>query len=128
VLPFAAGTVVHGLNQQLGKLVTSMTLGPSALAVYTIGAYQIPIMGVVRSATGDILFPDMVQRGQVSPMAGLSLWNRANVLYRFVVFLFFTLLFFYADTFVTTLFTDQYVAAVPIFCSCCANASRCPPL
>ncbi|MDQ3775965.1 MAG: hypothetical protein M3461_17210 [Pseudomonadota bacterium] len=80
-----------------------------------LGAYQIPIMSVVRSAAGDVLFPDMVQRGQGSPMAGLSLWNRANVLYCFVVFPFFTVLFFYADTFVTTLFTDQYVAAVPIF-------------
>ena len=115
VLPFGAGTVVYGLNQQLGKLFTSMTLGPSALAVYTIGAYQIPITGLVRSAAGDVLFPEMVQRGQGSPMAGLSLWNRANVLYCFVVFPFFTVLFFYADTFVTTLFTDQYVAAVPIF-------------
>lgn len=115
VLPFGAGTVLHGLNHHLGKLFTSMTLGPSALAIYTIGAYQIPIMGVVRSAAGDVIFPDMVQRGQASPMAGLSLWNRVNVLYCFVVFPFFTLLFFYADTFVTTLFTDQYVTAVPIF-------------
>ena len=94
VLPFGAGTVVYGLNQQLGKLFTSMTLGPSALAVYTIGAYQIPITGLVRSAAGDVLFPEMVQRGQGSPMAGLSLWNRANVLYCFVVFPFFTVLFF----------------------------------
>ncbi len=115
VLPFGAGTVVYGLNNQLGKLFTSMILGPSALAVYTIGAYQIPIMGVVRSAAAEVLFPDMVQRGQASPMAGLSLWNRANVLYCFVVFPFFALLFFYADTFITTLFTDQYVTAVPIF-------------
>ncbi len=115
VLPFGAGTVLYGLNQQLGKLFTSMTLGPSALAVYTIGAYQIPIMGVVRSAAGDVLFPDMVRRGQARPMAGLSLWNRANVLYCFVVFPIFTLLFFYADGFVTTLFTDQYITAVPIF-------------
>ncbi|MCA1854189.1 MAG: TolC family protein, partial [Beggiatoa sp.] len=70
VLPFGAGTVVYDLNHQLGKLVTSMTLGPSALAVYTIGAYQVPVIGVVRSAAGDVLFPDMVQRGQASPMAG----------------------------------------------------------
>jgi O-antigen/teichoic acid export membrane protein len=118
VLPFGAGTVLYNLNQQLGKLFTSMALGPGALAIYTIGAYQIPIMGVVRSAAADILFPDMVQRGKADPMAGLTLWNRANVLYCFVVFPVFTLLFFYADVFVTTLFTDQYIAAVPIFRVC----------
>ncbi len=115
VLPFGAGTVLYGLNQQLGKLFTSMALGPSALAVYTIGAYQIPIMTVVRSAAGDVLFPDMVQRGKGNPMAGLKLWNRANVLYCFAVFPFFTLFFFYADTFIEVLFTEQYLAAVPIF-------------
>ncbi len=115
VLPFGTGTVLYALNQQLGKLFTSMVLGPSALAVYTIGAYQLPIMVLVRSAAGDVLFPDMVRRGKGNPLAGLSLWNRANVLYCSVVFPIFTLFFFYADTFIETLFTAQYLTAVPLF-------------
>ena len=49
------------------------------------------------------------------PLAGLRLWQRANVLYCFIVFPVFILLFYYADIFIRVLFTEQYVAAVTLF-------------
>lgn len=115
VLPFGAANVLNSLNQQLGKLFVSIALGPSALAIYTIGAYQVPIIGIVRTAAVDVLFPEMVQRGRRDPLAGLKLWQKANVLYLFAVFPCFILLFYYAETFITTLFTVQYQDAVSTF-------------
>jgi O-antigen/teichoic acid export membrane protein len=115
VLPYGCSALLSNLNADLGKLYTAVLLGPVALAIYTIGAYQVPVIGIVRSALNDVLFPEMVERNKTDPISGLRPWQKANVLYCFIVFPVFIVMFFYADIFIRVLFTDQYIAAVPIF-------------
>jgi len=45
----------------------------------------------------------------------LRLWQRSNVVFCFLLFPPFVLLMYYAELFVTTLFTDEYLPAVPVF-------------
>lgn len=115
IVPIGAGLVAANVNQRFGGIFIAASLGPSALAIYAIGIYQIPIIGIVRSAVSDVIFPDMVQRGHSDAQKTLDLWQRANVVFCFIVFPIFTLFMFYSEQFIVTMFTRNYIDAVPVF-------------
>jgi O-antigen/teichoic acid export membrane protein len=87
-------------------------MGVERLALYAIGSYQIPVIGIIRSSVVDALFPEMTVAGERDR---LRLWQRANVVFCFMIFPVFVVFMYHARTFVGTLFTDQYIAAVPLF-------------
>jgi len=115
IIPLGSGVLLATLNQQFGSLFVANIFGPVALAIYTIGLYQIPVISIVRSAISDVIFPEMVKKNQNTPEAALSLWRRANNIFCFVVFPVFAVFWVYAQDFITLLFTKDYEAAVPIF-------------
>ena len=110
----AAGssTVISYCNTNLAKFVISITMGVERLALYAIGSYQVPVVGIIRSSVIDTLFPDMTVAGE---RGRLRLWQRANVVFCFMIFPVFAVFMYYARPFIETLFTAQYVAAVPLF-------------
>ncbi|MBN1884451.1 MAG: oligosaccharide flippase family protein [Candidatus Krumholzibacteriota bacterium] len=112
ILPLGSASSITYLNNHLAKLFISITLGPEKLAVYTIGNYQIPIINIVRASVMDALFPEMTQANERDR---LRLWQRANVIFCFLVFPVFVVFFWYASPFIETLFKKEYLAAVPLF-------------
>lgn len=115
ILPLGAAGVLIFANQRLGQFVVLAEAGTAALAIYTIGTYQLPVMTVVRSAVTDALFPDMVSEVSQGKSRGLRLWRRATVLYCSVIFPIVALLAVHADLFIRTLFTDAYREAAAVF-------------
>jgi O-antigen/teichoic acid export membrane protein len=89
-----------------------MKMGVESLALYTTGGQQIPILDIVQSSIMDVLFPEMTQRGDAER---LSLWQRANVVFCFIAFPSYMIFFYFAPVYIETLFTAQYLAAVPLF-------------
>lgn len=115
IVPIGAGTVAANISQRFGGIFVAASLGPSALAIYSIGVYQIPVISIVRSAVSDVIFPDMVQRDASDPHQALELWKRANIAFCFIVFPIFTLFFVYAEQFIVAMFTRSYINATPVF-------------
>ncbi len=115
IVPVGIAVLVASLNENVGKLLVGSVLGPTALAIFTTAAYQIPVLTILKSALGDVIFPDMVQRSDRDPTAGLRLWQRANVVYFLFVCPVWMLLTYYAEPVIRLLFTEQYVAATPYF-------------
>ena len=115
IVPLSMAGLLFFANEKIGHLYISATLGASALAVYTVGTYQLPIIAIVRSAVADTLFPVMVKHSAMNSHEGMDLWKIANLYYCFLVFPAFAILFFYAEEFITLLFTDAYIAAVDVF-------------
>jgi O-antigen/teichoic acid export membrane protein len=109
-----AGSLQH-LNQYIGQLAISTQLGVVALATYTIGAYQVPILRIIRGSINDSIFPDMVRQASGGGNDNLRLWKRSNIAYTLLIVPIFALLFCYADVLIPLVFTDQYKDAVPIF-------------
>lgn len=112
IVPIGSASSITYLNNNLAKLFISITLGPEKLAVYTIGNYQIPIINIVRASVMDVLFPEMTQAAERDR---LRLWQRANVVFCFLVFPVFVVFFWYATPFIETLFKAEYLSAVPLF-------------
>lgn len=112
ILPLGSAVVINLVNNQLGNLVISIKMGVERLALYGIGSTQIPILNIVSSSATDVLFPEMAQ---IDDAPRLRLWQRANVIFCFIVFPVYVVFFFYAHTVIETLFTKNYIAAVPLF-------------
>lgn len=115
IVPLGLAGSLQYLNQYIGQLAISTQLGVVALAIYTIGAYQIPILQIVRGSISDSIFPDMVRQASGNGGDNLQLWKRSNIAYTFLIVPLFALLLCYADVLIPLVFTDQYTGAVPIF-------------
>ena len=115
VLPLALSVIVFTVNTNLGQFLISIRLGAATLAIYTIGAYLQPIITVFRNSVSDVILPEITSKRDLPPNQALHLWQRATVVYCAVIFPLAILLFHYAEVVVTTLFTRDYVAAVPVF-------------
>lgn len=115
IAPLSGAGLLFFLNEKAGQLYVSTVLGASALAIYTVGTYQLPIVAIIRSAVSDTLFPEMVRHAANDSTEGLDLWRLANVYYCYLVFPVFMLLFVFADLFIVTLFTEAYREATGVF-------------
>ena len=113
--PIGIANLLYIVDIYMGQVFVSAVLGPSALALYSIGAYVYPIIQVFRSSIGDVIMPEIVSRLTDTPKVALQLWQRTTVIYCAIMFPMAVLLFYYADVFVSTFFTSAYAAAVPIF-------------
>ena len=115
---FAGPVGLAGLIQQasrnIGKLFVGSILGPAALAFYAVASYLLPVVRAVIGSIWAVVFPELV-RVRDDPDGALRLWQRSNVVFCALLFPSFVLLIYYAELFVTTLFTDKYVAAIPVF-------------
>ena len=101
-------------SRNIGKLFVGSVLGPVALAYYAVASYVLPVVLVIRGSIADVVFPELV-RSRDDPHGALRLWQRTNIVFCFLLFPLFVLLMHYAELFVTTLFTDKYLPAVPVF-------------
>jgi O-antigen/teichoic acid export membrane protein len=115
IIPLGIASTIIYFSNQLGHLFISINLGVNFLALYTIGSYQMPILGIIRSSVTDVIFPEMVQRNKADLLEGLKLWQKKNFVSCFITFPVFIVLFFYAEVFIKVLFTESYLAATPIF-------------
>lgn len=117
-LGFAGPVGLSALMQQgsrnLGKLFIGSVLGPAALAYYAVASYLLPMVRVIRGSIADVVFPELV-RSRHDAHGALRLWQRSNVVFCVLLFPPFVILTWYADLFVTTLFTEEYRSAVPVF-------------
>ncbi|MBN1457437.1 MAG: oligosaccharide flippase family protein [Sedimentisphaerales bacterium] len=58
--PLLAGMVVATLNLQLDKVLISVFLGTESYAVYSCGAMQLPVVGLVTVSLSYAMMPDLV--------------------------------------------------------------------
>lgn len=115
IVPLSGAGLLFFLNEKAGQLYISTVMGATALAIYTVGTYQLPVVAIIRSAVSDTLFPEMVRHAANDSMEGLDLWRMANVYYCFLAFPIFMVLFVFADLFIVTLFTESYREATGVF-------------
>lgn len=115
IVPIGLGASVYYLNQYIGQLAISTQLGVVALAIYTIGSYQVPILRIIRGSISDAIFPDMVREAAEDSGDNLRLWKRSNIAYTALIVPIFVVLFWYANVLIPFVFTDQYLDAVPLF-------------
>lgn len=112
--PLGLAVLMQQSSRNLGKLFIGSVLGPAALAFYAVASYLLPMVRVIRGSIADVIFPELV-RARDDPGGALRLWQRSNIMFCVLLFPPFVILSWYADLFITTLFTAEYRDAVPVF-------------
>ena len=114
-VPFGFALILATANKSLGGLFIAKMLGPVALAHYAIGSYVQPAVTVLRNSVSDVLLGEMAARPRDDRAGVLALWRRSTVVAFILLMSSGVLMARFADTIVTTLFSEAYRPAVPVF-------------
>jgi O-antigen/teichoic acid export membrane protein len=114
-LPFGGSMIVSYLNRSMGSLFIAKSMGPVALAHYSIGTYVQPIIAVLRNSLSDVLLPEMVTRERAGQSDRLVLFRRTTVVTAIALIGVGVVLARFAEVFVITLFTEEYRSTIVIF-------------
>jgi O-antigen/teichoic acid export membrane protein len=115
-VPVGLAGIALILVSQTDKFIISRYMGREAFAIYSVGAFQVPLVNIIQTSIGNVTFPlisKYQKAGNIAAMA--SLWRRATVKTATLFFPIFVFLMLTARPFITILFTEKYAAATPVF-------------
>jgi O-antigen/teichoic acid export membrane protein len=115
-VPVGLAGIALVLVSQTDKLIISRYMGREAFAIYSVGAFQVPLVNVVQTSIGNVTFPLMAryQKGGHHD-AMRDLWQRSTLKTAILFFPMFVFLEITARPFIGILFTERYVDATPVF-------------
>jgi O-antigen/teichoic acid export membrane protein len=115
-LPFGAGGLASTALLNLDSYYVSYHFDPSAFAIYSVGCFDLRLLGVLIESAGSVLVPEVARREQQGDSAGIiGLWADMSRKLALAFVPACAFLFVMRDEFVTALFTPTYAAAAPIF-------------
>ena len=115
-LPMGAATMVGLLTRQADKIIVSSHFSPDHFAVYSNGAYDIPLINILTMSVTAVLVPAIVRahtEGRIDEVQ--RLWHGAARRVATLFFPAFCLLFIAARPFVVFLFSPEYAASADPF-------------
>jgi O-antigen/teichoic acid export membrane protein len=115
-LPFGIGGLAYATQADLHNYFVSHYFDPDQFAIYAVGCFQLPLLGMLFEAVVNVLLPEVARREATADYDGIiALW--AAAIRKLALFFVpaYVLLFVVRHEFITTLFTKNYDAAAPIF-------------
>ncbi len=115
-LPFSAAVLIEILQASIPQYVVSWLYDPATFAIFAVGCLQIPLVDVAASPTSDVMMVTMQERLAEGRLRAVrDIWIHTT---EKLSLLFFPLSIFAvvsARQIVTLLYTQKYLASVPIF-------------
>jgi O-antigen/teichoic acid export membrane protein len=115
-LPFGIGGLAYATQADLHNYFVSHYFDPDQFAIYAVGCFQLPLLGMLFEAVVNVLLPEVARREAKADYDGIiALW--AAAIRKLALFFVptYVLLFVVRHEFITTLFTKNYDGAAPIF-------------
>lgn len=115
-LPFGIGALAYGTQSDLHNYFVSHYFDPDQFAIYAVGCFQLPLLGMLLDSVISVLLPEVARREAKADYEGIiALWAAAIRKLALFFVPVYVLLFVVRHEFITTLFTKTYVTAAPIF-------------
>ncbi|MCI0490569.1 MAG: lipopolysaccharide biosynthesis protein [Blastocatellia bacterium] len=115
-LPFGIGALAYATQADLHNYFVSHYFEPAVFAIYAIGRFQFPLLGMLQESVVSILLPEVARRQAANDYEGIiNVWASAIRKLAFFFVPAYTLMFVMRHEFITTLFTKNYAASAPIF-------------
>ncbi|CAN5626706.1 hypothetical protein BH20ACI4_BH20ACI4_28520 [soil metagenome] len=115
-VPFGLAGILWIMMSDIHNYFVGHKFSDAEYAIYAYGCFEIPLIASLWESVTAVLIPRMSElqlRGERAEMIRLT--TRAMQKLAFVFFPLYVFLFITADTFITTLFTADYLASVPIY-------------
>lgn len=115
-LPLYIATFIGVLTLNLDKLIVNSLTDIKTFAIYSIGAIEIPIVGMIGSSMAQGIFPQLVTSYKNNEVDNAKdLWIKTTLKSSQVTYPIILVLMIISKPFIILLFTSKYVDAVPIF-------------
>jgi O-antigen/teichoic acid export membrane protein len=109
-IPMAGALAIGLIGRQLDKWIISLFFGPEQYAVFSNGAQELPIVGVVTAGMASAILPEMVKfAGENKILDALGLWKRSSRVCALVMFPTFVLSLFLSQELMILLFSRKYI-------------------
>ena len=114
-LPLGLSESVGLLSRAVDKVAVKMVFPSSVFALYSIGARELPMVGILLGAIGSVLTPEIARLDAAGDRAAiLATWHRAVVGTAALVWPICTVLWAFAEPVMVTVFGADYApAAIP---------------
>jgi O-antigen/teichoic acid export membrane protein len=110
--PLWMGVVVGTVNLQFGKLLISGYFDPATYAVYSVGAFDLPLIMLVSSSLNTAIMPNLVHEIAAGRKdTALYLWQEATRKASLVLFPSFVILFVCGADLMLLLYGHEYIDA-----------------
>lgn len=115
-LPFGLSGLLWKIQIDIHNYFVSYNFGQMGFAIYSIGVFQLPLLGILNESIASVMIPRMSYlQGRNDKEEIIRLFN--SVARKLALFYFSTYacLAAVSQDFIVTLFTSQYLASIPIF-------------
>jgi O-antigen/teichoic acid export membrane protein len=111
--PYGLSSAVGMANCQLDKFLVALFFTPTVFAIYSAGAFEIPLAGVTAVPVVSVLIPEFSKKFESRDIKGIvNLWHESMLKVSLLVFAVAAFLLVFAKPAVTTLFSSKYEASV----------------
>ncbi len=115
-LPFGLAGLFWTLQYDLHNYFVGYRFTHAEFAVYAYGCFELPLIGMLMESVTAVLIPRMSElQAKNDKTEMIRLLTRTMQKLAFFYFPIYIFLMITAETFITTLFTRNYLASVPIF-------------
>ena len=115
-LPFGIGGLAYATQGDLHNYFVSHYFDPDQFAIYAVGCFQLPLLGMLLDSVISVLLPEVARREAAADYQGIiQLWAAAIRKLSLFFIPVYMLLFVVRHEFITVLFTNRYAGAAPIF-------------
>ncbi|NLG34368.1 MAG: oligosaccharide flippase family protein [Lentisphaerae bacterium] len=112
-IPLVAASAMGSISLQLDKLIVSSMCSPEDFAVYSNGAIQIPLVGILTGSIAAVILPDLRRLAAANDAAGaLALFRTSAAKSAAVLIPVMMFLLASAEPFILTLFSEKYAGSV----------------
>jgi O-antigen/teichoic acid export membrane protein len=113
-LPFALAVSIEVLQLNLHQYIVASRFDAATFAIYAVGCLQIPLVDLIATSTCNVMMVKMAEDRSDS-RAALALWHDTTARLAFVLVPLAIFLAVTAHAVILTLFSNRYLASVPIF-------------
>ncbi|MBK9165446.1 MAG: oligosaccharide flippase family protein [Acidobacteria bacterium] len=115
-LPLGFSGLLWNAHANLHFFVVGNRFNTAAFAIYAVGCFQLPLIGMLSESVNSVLIPRMTELQSADDRSSMvELLARASSKLAIVYLPIFAFFFITAETVITLLFTEAYVASTPIF-------------
>ncbi|MCY7346757.1 MAG: oligosaccharide flippase family protein [Pyrinomonadaceae bacterium] len=115
-LPFGLASLLWTLQTDIHNYFVGYQFGSAEFAIYAIGCFELPLIAMLAESVTSVLIPRMSELQSRGDKPGIiRLTARIMQKLAFFYFPIYIFLMITAQTFITTLFTRDYLASVPVF-------------
>lgn len=115
-LPFGFAGLLWTLQNDIHNYFVGYRFTHAEFAIYAYGCFELPLIGMLMESVTAVLIPRMSElQAQNDKPEMLRLMTRIMQKLAFFYFPIYIFLMITAEAFITTLFTHNYLASVPIF-------------